>query len=383
MRSLGIYIHIPFCIRKCVYCDFLSAPAEKGRQREYVEALKRELALEAAAYCDFRVETVFFGGGTPSILDAEDIAECMGLLRAQYCITEGAEISMEANPGAVTKEKLGKLRQMGINRLSIGLQSANNSELQMLGRIHTYEDFVQTFQWARAAGFDNINVDLMSALPGQRFEAWQETLNKTLVLSPEHISAYSLIIEEGTPLYERLGDYPALPNEEQDRRMYQETKRVLAQHGYHRYEISNYAKKGFECRHNMLYWQRGAAHTANYAGFGLGAASTVRNRRWKNTSNLDAYLSAYLGEKVVDIKEDIELLSQKECMEEFMFLGLRMCRGVSQKEFYDTFHTGLRAVYGDVIDKWAKRGMVLQEGDAIRLTDAGIDISNQIFADFL
>lgn len=317
------------------------------------------------------------------MLEAEDIGRCLEGLRRHYAIAEDAEITMELNPGTAAADKLVKLRKYGVNRLSIGLQSANDRELKLLGRIHTYADFLQTFQWAREAGFDNINIDLMSALPGQSLGSWQETLDKVTALEPEHISAYSLIVEEGTPLCEHLGEYPEIPDDDEDRRMYRETKRILSGKGYSRYEISNYAKRGFECRHNCIYWQRGIYHTANYAGFGLGAASTVECMRWKNTADMDCYLSNCQDDLAKGLKEEQEKLSGNDCMEEFMFLGLRMTCGVSKKEFFDTFQREMEEVYGDVLNKWTSQGLLVQEGDFVRLTDAGIDVSNVVLADFL
>lgn len=383
MDSLGVYVHIPFCVQKCAYCDFLSAPATREKQQAYVEALKKEITYESSGYADYEIKTIFFGGGTPSILEAEDIKGILDCIRKHYRIDEDAEITLEMNPGTATRGKLTALKKAGINRLSIGLQSADNTELQMLGRIHTYEDFLKTYYDARETGFDNINIDLMSALPGQSIESWMQTLEKVMSLEPEHLSAYSLIIEEGTRLYDRLSDYPPIPDEDEDRRMYQETKRVLAEHGYHRYEISNYARHGSECRHNTIYWQRGTEHMADYVGFGLGAASTVKNMRWKNTDDMKKYLSAFDGEKAQEIKEDIEKLSQNDCMEEFMFLGLRMMSGVSKTEFQKSFGQNMDDVYGAVIQKWIRQGMLVQQGDRIRLTDAGIDVSNVVLADFL
>ena len=383
MDSLGVYVHIPFCVQKCAYCDFLSAPATREKQQAYMKALKKEITCESSSYADYEIRTIFFGGGTPSILKAEDIGGILDCIRKHYRIDKDAEITLEMNPGTATREKLTALKKAGINRLSIGLQSADNTELQMLGRIHTYEDFLKTYHDARETGFHNINVDLMSALPGQSMEIWIQTLEKVLALEPEHLSAYSLIIEEGTRLFERINEFPPIPDEDEDRRMYQETKRILAEHGYHRYEISNYAKPGRECRHNMIYWQRGTGHTADYVGFGLGAASTVKNMRWKNTDDMKKYLLAFDGKKAQEIKEDIENLSQNDCMEEFMFLGLRMMGGVSKSEFQISFGQNMDDVYGAVIQKWIRQGMLVQQGDRIRLTDAGIDVSNVVLADFL
>lgn len=378
MRSMGVYIHIPFCVRKCVYCDFLSEPATRQRQQEYVAAIRREIIREAEQYTGYKVKTIFLGGGTPSILEAEEIAQILVCLRDHYQIDDDAEITMEMNPGTVDRDKLLRLYKSGINRLSIGLQSTENAELNMLGRIHTYEDFLWTYQQAREAGITNINIDLMSALPGQDGKSWVRTLEKVAALQPEHISAYSLIIEEGTRLYDRLDEYPDVPDEDEDRLMYQATRQILARKGYHRYEISNYAREGYECRHNCIYWRRGIRHTTDYAGFGLGAASMVDRVRWKNTTDMKQYL--YFGE---DIKKDVQKLSQNDCMEEFMFLGLRMTDGVSKQEFADSFGVGMSDIYGNVLDKWESQGMLIQSGDCVRLTDAGIDVSNIVLADFL
>lgn len=397
MRSMGVYIHIPFCIQKCVYCDFLSGPATRQRQQEYVDALLREIVWESKHYAVYTVKTIFFGGGTPSVLEAGDIARILDCLREHYRIDADAEITLEMNPGTAAWDKLVNFKQAGINRFSIGLQSADNTELKMLGRIHTYEAFLQTYHQAREAGFANINIDLMSALPGQHIENWVRTLEKVVALQPEHISAYSLIIEEGTQLYEHRDTWAPVPDEEEDRQMYQETKRILAEHGYRRYEISNYAKHGFECRHNCIYWQRGVWHTADFAGFGLGASSTVGNWRWENTKEMERYLTVFqehnlkqydsrLAKNISSertVKEAVTRLSHLEQMAEFMFLGLRMMEGVSMQEFADSFEKDINEIYGSALQKWLQMGMMAQEGDIIMLTDAGIDVSNTVLSDFV
>lgn len=397
MRSMGVYIHIPFCIQKCVYCDFLSGPATRQRQQEYVEALLREIVWESKHYAAYTVKTIFFGGGTPSVLEAGDIAKILDCLREHYRIDADAEITLEMNPGTAAWDKLVNLKQAGINRFSIGLQSADNAELKMLGRIHTYEAFLQTYHQAREAGFANINIDLMSALPGQHIKNWVRTLEKVVALQPEHISAYSLIIEEGTQLYEHRDTWAPVPDEEEDRQMYQETKRILAEHGYRRYEISNYAKHGFECRHNCIYWQRGVWHTADFAGFGLGASSTVGNWRWENTKEMERYLTVFQehnlkqynsrlaenGGSGYTVKGAVTRLSNLEQMAEFMFLGLRMMEGVSMQEFADSFEKDINEIYGSALQKWLQMGMMAQEGDIIMLTDAGIDVSNTVLSDFV
>lgn len=380
MQALGVYIHIPFCVRKCVYCDFLSAPATQETQRLYVEALKREIKENAGLYTEYTVETIFFGGGTPSLLKTEHIEDILSILKIYYKVSPNAEITLEANPKTTDLEKLCALRAAGINRLSIGLQSTDNNELKIIGRVHTYEDFLQTYSDARAAGFDNINIDLMSALPSQTLKSWTNTLKNVLSLAPtpEHISAYSLIVEEGTPLYEHIDRFPPVPDEETERQMYYETNRILGEYGYIRYEISNYARQGYESRHNRIYWQRGIKHTHDYAGFGLGASSTVSCCRWKNTSDMSAYLA-----QTADIREDVQTLSQTDLMEEFVFLGLRMTSGISAAEFYQTFQKSIDDIYRAPLEKWLSQGLFARKGDNIYLTDKGIDLSNTVLADFI
>jgi len=397
MHSIGVYIHIPFCVKKCVYCDFLSGPATRLQQQEYVNALLKEIAWESKYYTAYVVKTIFFGGGTPSILEAEEIAKILDCLRKYYWVDENAEITLEMNPGTAEKRKLRILKDCGINRLSIGLQSADNAELQMLGRIHTYEDFLRTYCQAREIGFANMNIDLISALPDQHMDRWVRTLEQVVALQPEHISAYSLIIEEGTLLYHNRDAWGPVPDEDEDRQMYQETKRILAEHGYYRYEISNYAKDGYECKHNCIYWQRGVWHIADFVGFGLGASSTVGNRRWENTKHMKQYLSVLqeckanlydsrltdnstVGESV---KKAVTILLDVEQMEEFMFLGLRMRKGVSKQEFMESFAKDMDTMYGDALQKWIQQGMMVQSGDTVRLTDAGIDVSNIVLSSFV
>lgn len=406
---LSIYIHIPFCMKKCGYCDFLSAPAGKERQEEYVHALLGEIAYWGSRLESFRIKSVYFGGGTPSVLQEELLIEILCKLRKAFpgigtrTIPEGEfgegepEISIEVNPGTITGKKLKAYKQAGINRLSIGLQSADNQELKLLGRIHTYEEFLETYAEARKQGFSNLNIDLISALPGQKVKSWQDTLEKVLALKPEHISAYSLMIEEGTPFYEiYYGREGLLPDEETDRAMYVLTKEMLKGAGYERYEISNYSRKGMECRHNMVYWQRGY-----YLGLGLGSASMIENIRFRNTERMEDYVNFWGShEKAMDesipgeagipsicswVKEvcrDIQCLTVEEQMEEFLFLGLRMIQGVSVKEFEAAFGKSIFEIYGEQIEKYKKQQM-LTVSDRIALTDRGLDVSNLIFSDFL
>lgn len=275
MKNLSIYIHIPFCVRKCLYCDFLSGPACDGEMESYVNLLLREIEKQSIFYGDHRVVSIFLGGGTPSLLPARETGRILRQVRECFYVAEDAEITIECNPGTVTAEKLENYITYGINRFSIGLQSTDDGELARIGRIHNYRDFLETYEMARKAGFGNINIDLMAGLPGQGIASYRKTLERVVALSPEHISAYSLILEEGTPLYVNQKSY-TFPDEDEDREMYELTGTVLGQAGFHRYEISNYAREGRECRHNKVYWRRG-----DYVGFGLGASSMIRNVRWK------------------------------------------------------------------------------------------------------
>ena len=383
MKKLAIYIHIPFCVRKCLYCDFLSAPASDETKEQYVQALCREIREERKSYVNYKIETIFLGGGTPSLLSGEQLDRILGTVFDAYQVADDCEISMEVNPGTVTKEKLKAYKRAGVNRLSIGMQSAVEEELQSLGRIHSSEDAFDTYELAIKTGFNNINIDLMSAIPGQTIESWKESLKRILDLepAPAHVSAYSLIIEEGTPFFENT---PTLPDEDTEREMYKITNDILSEAGYLRYEISNYAKPGFACRHNCTYWERGS-----YAGFGIGAASLVEQVRFSNTRNLKDYLGKYLKNATVAIKENRQELSVEEQMEEFMFLGLRMMRGVSAGKFSDLFGKTIEQVYPGIVEKYCRQGLlqkIPEQGSGevrIALTERGIDVSNVIMADFL
>ena len=399
-RELELYIHIPFCARKCSYCDFLSFAAPERVYRDYMDKLMEEICGQGPNFQEYRVSTIFVGGGTPSLLPADLIMELFATLHENFDISLDAEITMEANPGTLTMEKLEVYRQSGVNRLSIGLQSADDKELKYLGRIHSYDSFLKSYQRARQAGFKNINVDLMSALPGQDVHSWKNTLKKVMMLRPEHISAYSLIIEEGTLFYERFGEpqgscacgaqtaaevaaraavmtLPDLPDEDTDREMYHLTREMMAAHGYERYEISNYAKKGYECRHNTGYWTG-----VEYLGLGLGASSYTYGYRYHNTEDLQEYLSLNLYEGGAAAR-DIEELTLEDKMEEFMFVGLRMMKGVSGSEFLDRFGQNMWNVYGDALKKLEKQGLIEVEAPVVRLTELGIDVSNVVLSEFL
>lgn len=369
--SFELYIHIPFCIRKCAYCDFLSAPGSEEAKASYTEALLRE--IEAVKTEKREVSSIFVGGGTPSALSPSLMGDIFEKIHKSFSVAPDAEITIEANPGTLSKEKLFLYRNVGINRLSLGLQSPEAAELKSLGRIHTYEEFLESFSLAREAGFQNINVDLMCALPDQTYEGWVRNLRKVAALHPEHISAYSLIIEEGTPFAKRKLN---LPDEDTEYRMYEDTAGILAEYGYEQYEISNYAKKDLACQHNVGYWTR-----KEYLGLGLGAASLWGNQRFSNTSDFSLYLNnSGFPEK---IRGDRETLSLEAEMSEFMFLGLRMTKGVSKAEFLEGFGVSIESVYGKVLDKYKSVGLLEETEGRIFLTRAGIHVSNGVMAEFL
>ena len=369
---LELYVHIPFCVRKCQYCDFLSGPSDEETKDRYIEALLKE--IRAAEHTEnYEIVSVFIGGGTPSALKAEAIASIMRTLQEKFFFCEDAEVTIEANPGTVDLEKLTIYRNVGINRLSLGLQSTDAEELKLLGRIHSYEEFLKSYEWAREAGFSNINIDLMFAIPGQTGEAWRQHLYQVAELNPEHISAYSLIIEEGTPFAEQNLD---LPDEDTEYQMYEDTAEILERYGYRQYEISNYAKQGYMCRHNAGYWQR-----LEYLGFGLGASSLYGGMRFSNTHQMQEYLTD--SRKPEQIRKDVTVLSRNEQIEEFMFLGLRMTEGISEKNFEENFNVRLMDIYGDILQKYEETGFMEHIETKWRLTRKGIHVSNHILADFL
>lgn len=374
--GMELYLHMPFCVRKCAYCDFLSFPSGAETQRMYAKRLMEDIDVMGKRYGEIPVETIFIGGGTPSVPDSGLIVEIMEHVRHAFHVADGAEISMEANPGTVTREKLTDYRKAGINRLSFGLQSANDRELKLLGRIHTWAEFLESFTLARECGFANLNIDLMSALPGQTCESWKETLSRVTDLDPEHISAYSLIIEEGTPFGERYGSEEGrklLPDEDSEREMYHETKRFLKDCGYERYEISNYAKPGRECRHNIGYWTG-----VPYLGLGLGASSYLDGCRFTVNPDMKQYLEEKPG-----MFADIEKLTKKDMEEEFFYVGLRMTAGVSLSEFERRFGISAKEVYPGLMETFVKEKAACFEGDRFVLTDYGLDVSNYIMAQFL
>lgn len=449
-NELGIYIHIPFCVHKCIYCDFLSSPADVHTRKQYVRALINEIYLTREGKCSNKlienvlqgdntsyedmeeqavngltsdyalydtvcmadyektimqedisgcvddiksenghiVTSIFIGGGTPSAIDADDISDILDAVRKNYNVSDKAEITIECNPGTMDKKKAVIYRKAGINRISFGLQSTDNNELRMLGRIHTYEHFMESYKIAREAGFDNINIDLMSALPGQTMESFKAVLEKALSLGAEHISVYSLIVEEGTRLSDNIDSFPPIPSDDEDRQMYYMTKEMLSSYGYEQYEISNYAQKGYECKHNLKYWER-----CDYLGFGIGAASLYGGRRYTNISDIGRYMDvlaeitnaldkSYVNE-LLQIRTDMEELSKEDEMSEYMFLGLRKTKGIDITDFKEEFGTDIKDIFGEAIEDNIARGLLIHDGNCLYLSKRGIDISNTVMSDFI
>lgn len=379
--ELELYIHIPFCAKKCNYCDFLSFPAGQEIRKAYTDQLIAEIENSASICAEYSVRSVFIGGGTPSILEEDEIRRIMAAVRRGYLTDRDAEITIECNPASTLRHKFSAWREAGINRLSIGLQSADNNELKLLGRLHSYEEFLKAYQGARMEGFRNINVDLINCIPLQTLKTWKKTLKSVLMLRPEHVSVYNLIVEPGTP-FARMNDEGLLmlPTEEEDAAIDAFTDEYMRKTGYERYEVSNYARPGYACRHNIGYWTE-----VPYLGFGLGAASHFEGMRWSNTRELNEYLSADLRKEsgFAAIRRDLRSLSKEEEMEEFMFLGLRMTDGISETEFLTRFQKRIDLVYAEPLERYQRLGLLLRENGRIRLSARGMDLSNHILADFL
>lgn len=369
---LGLYIHIPFCKNKCLYCDFPSFQSKEIIMKDYVKAL----CIEIEARAKDKVDTIFIGGGTPTYLDLESI-EILGATINKIKKSDDFEFTIEGNPGTFTDEKLRTFKDMGVNRLSIGLQACQNNLLKNLGRIHSYEEFLNSLSIARSIGFNNINIDLMYGLPEQSVDMWRETLNKVIELSPEHISAYSLIIEDGTPYYDlNLKKGLNLPNEDDERKMNELTLNLLNKNSFSQYEISNFSKRGKECRHNLIYW-----NLDDYIGCGSGAHSFVKGERISNFEIPEEYISSIISNGN-GIKEII-INEKNDTIEEYMFMGLRKIEGVSFKEFKKRFNVNLVDLYKNIIEKYLKGGLIEINEDYIRLTEKGITFSNIVMSDFL
>ncbi|HIV85756.1 MAG TPA: radical SAM family heme chaperone HemW [Candidatus Monoglobus merdigallinarum] len=374
----GAYIHIPFCRHKCGYCDFNSYAGIPELSEAYTAALIGEIDRFRASGLGSPLDTVYIGGGTPTYINDRLLLKILSALDKKLYIRSGAEITVECNPGTADERKLKNLFGGGVNRLSLGLQSADDGILKRLGRIHTYADFLSCFSAARSAGFKNISVDLMFGLPGQSCDIWLDTIDKTAALSPEHISAYSLKIEEGTPFFElhSRGELD-VPDDDENRDMYDMAAARLREEGYHRYEISNFAKPGAQSRHNTLYWT-----LEDYIGFGAGAHSYIGGRRYSNVSDVREYISRF--SKGDDIQTEYESGSLFDTMCEFVFLGLRMDCGISKAEFKKRFGTDIYEVFGNALKRHTEiLGTLEDSGDRLRIKSEYIYVSNQILSDFV
>ncbi|HAT4313485.1 TPA: oxygen-independent coproporphyrinogen III oxidase [Clostridium perfringens] len=376
MDKISLYIHIPFCAQKCLYCDFPSFARKDHLRKAYIEALNKEIISLREKHNNLEINTIFIGGGTPSVLEADEL-ECLLKEVAKLNMAKDIEYSMECNPGNLTEEKLEVMKMYGVNRISMGLQAKQDNLLKGLGRIHNYKTFKENFLLAKKVGFNNINVDLMFGLPNQRLNEWEETLREIISLEPAHISAYSLIIEEGTAFYNLYeNDKLKLPTEEEERKMYHLAKKILEENGFNQYEISNYAKEGKECRHNLAYW-----NMDNWIGVGSASASYIDGKRIKNISSVEGYINS-INEKGEAVEEIINN-SKNDNMEEFMFMGLRKINGIDENEFKKRFSMNINDVYGEILNKYIDEGLLIRESGRLFLSEKGIEISNVIMADFL
>ncbi|ELC8432232.1 TPA: radical SAM family heme chaperone HemW [Clostridium perfringens] len=376
MEKISLYIHIPFCAQKCLYCDFPSFARKDHLRKAYIEALNKEIISLREKYNNIEINTIFIGGGTPSVLESDEL-ECLLKEVAKLNMAKDVEYSMECNPGNLTEEKLEVMKKYGVNRISMGLQAKQDNLLKGLGRIHNYKIFKENFLLAKKVGFNNINVDLMFGLPNQRLNEWEETLREIISLEPAHISAYSLIIEEGTAFYNLYeNDKLKLPTEEEERKMYHLAKKILEENGFNQYEISNYAKERKECRHNLAYW-----NMDNWIGVGSAAASYINGKRIKNISSVEEYINS-INEKGEAVEEIINN-SKNDNIEEFMFMGLRKINGIDENEFKKRFSMNINDVYGEILNKYIDEGLLIRESGRIFLSEKGIEISNVIMADFL
>lgn len=374
---LGLYVHIPFCVRKCPYCDFNTFTLEKHAVRFFLRWLQTELRLIGERFSPPPLDTLFIGGGTPTVLSGAQLSELLGWVHEYIGLSPGAEITVEANPGSVTRRGLQAMRESGINRVSLGVQSFSDEMLRVIGRNHTVRDIETSYDLIRRSGFDNVNFDLMYALPNQTFADWQATLQRAISLGPEHLSCYSLIIEEGTPFGElhARGELP-LPPDDEEAAMFEYTIDTCVEAGYEHYEISNFARLGFRCRHNELYWRN-----ESWLAAGPGAHGYWQGKRYWNERGLEEYgrcLEA--GELPID---GFETPTLDEQMDETMMLGLRLVGGVDVREFAWRFGRTVDDVYGDTLARLSDWGTVTLEGDKLRLTRRGILLANRVLAEFL
>lgn len=377
MKELGIYIHIPFCKSKCSYCDFTSFANKEKMVEKYIECLNKE--IENKETNNFIVDTIYIGGGTPSFIDSKYIKEIIETIKSKFKIKEEAEITIEVNPGTVNEEKLKDYKKAGINRISIGLQSTNNKILKQIGRIHTYEEFLNTYNLARKVGFKNINVDLMLALPNQTLEELEDSVEKVIKLNPEHISIYSLILEEGTKMEELVNSQKVqLPSDELERKMYWNMKNKLEQNGYIHYEISNFSKKGYESKHNTNCWNQ-----KEYIGFGLAAHSYINNERFCNTSNMEEYTKNIENNNFKNNIQICEIQNEEEKKNEYILLGLRKIEGVDIGEFKNKFVDNPIYLYRKELEKLVNEDLIEIDLNNIKLTNKGLDLANLVWEEFV
>ena len=375
MKKLGLYIHIPFCVKKCNYCDFYSCGCQ-DKISEYINALKKQIIFESPLYKDYLIDTVFMGGGTPSLIEPSDFISLVKIIKENLNIKNDAEFTIEANPGTLTKEKLQAYKQSDVNRLSIGLQSTNDTELKALGRIHTYDEFLENYKLARSLGFDNISVDIMYSLPNQTTKQLTETLKSVCALSPEHISSYCLKIEENTA-FGKIKNTLSLPSEDTEYEMYISMCELLENQGYEQYEISNFAKKGYESRHNLKYWQ-----SEEYLGFGPSAHSFINGKRYYYSPNLSEYISAI--EKTQTVEKIYEKDENDEGgiseTDEYVMLKLRLSSGISCDEFLTRFGQNLLDKYPK-ITSFVNSGYMKKEENSYSFTPKGFFVSNYILTE--
>lgn len=376
-KELSLYIHIPFCKSKCHYCDFISFPQRENDMSLYVDALEKEIEAYGKQCGEYNVKSIFLGGGTPSILPSADIKKIMNALWTSFHIDVHAEISIEANPGTLTEEKVAIFVESGVNRVSMGLQSCQNHLLKKLGRIHSFEIFLESYRLLRAGGISNINVDLIFGLPGQSLEDVKKDLEMMKLVNPEHLSCYGLIVEEGT-VFHRLREEGKLTTVDEDieRKMYWYIHDQLTGYGYEHYEISNYGKPDRACYHNLAYWT-----CKSYIGMGLGASSYFQGKRYKNIDTLEDYIASY-GD-IHLLQKDVETIDQKMAVEEYMFLGLRLLDGINKEDFERRFNKDILYYYEDVITELVSQGLMEEDTYKVWLTRKGIDVSNRVFAEFL
>lgn len=373
MKEISLYIHIPFCKQRCFYCDFPTFAGKEKFREDYVKALVKEIENKCSNYS---IKTIFIGGGTPSHLEVKELDILLSAVK-KLNLSNGIEYSIECNPGTVSEEKLKIMKKYGVNRISFGLQSCDNHLLKKIGRIHTFEEFLENYNLARKIGFNNINVDLMYGLPNLTVEIWKDTLEKICKLKPEHISAYSLIIEEGTAfylLYEK--DKLEIPSEDNERIMDKMTKDILKENGYNQYEISNFALRGKECEHNKVYWS-----LDEYIGVGLASSSYIDGYRLVNTNNISDYIQRVNNkdETIIEIHKN----TREDEIEEFIFMGLRMISGISLSKFKRKFGVDIKSIYEDIIEKNIKDGLLDIKDDFMYLTSKGIELSNVVMSDFI